>query len=204
MTLKKLVVVDGLDGCGKDSHARRIRELIEAEGRSVVIISHPSRRRFGALSKRALQGSGHVPRVLATIFYTLDVLLSVARFNREKDGTFVFVRYTLGTAYLPRRLAPAGYRVFRNLLPLPNLAIFIDIDPDVAMRRIEGRDHKREMFETMEKLVSVRQVAKELAGNEWTVIDNSEDGEAPFERLHEVLVAEKLLRNPPKVTSDPA
>lgn len=191
--MKQFVVVDGLDGCGKDSHAKRMKQLMEAEGQRVVMVSHPSHRRFGVLSKRALEGSGNVSRALATIFYTLDVLGSVARFNRSGDGTYIFVRYLLGTAYLPRRLAPVGYKLLRRLLPFPDVAIFIDIEPSVALRRIERRDHKREMFETKEKLESVREVARALTVDEWVVIDNSEDGEAPFEKASEVLVSKGLL-----------
>lgn len=189
-----MVVVDGLDGCGKDTHARRMKELMEADGQRVVIVSHPSNRLFGRASKRALEGSGHVPRALATLFYTVDVLGSVSRFNRAVDGTYIFVRYLLGTAYLPRRLAPAGYRLFRNLLPFPDLAVFIDIEPAVALRRIEKRDHKREMFETLEKLESIREVAKALTADEWFVIDNSEDGNAPLQKALEMLVCKGVIR----------
>lgn len=174
-----------------------------AEGQAVSVVSHPSRRLFGRLSKRALQGSGHGPRAVATLFYTLDVLSSVGRYNRAGEGTFVFVRYLLGTAYLPKGLAPLGYRLFRNLLPFPDLALFIDIEPAVALRRIEARDHRREMFETLEKLESVRGVAKALAGDGWVVIDNSEDGEAPFRRLAEVLVAHGYLESRPGLSGSP-
>lgn len=185
--MKRLIVVDGLDGCGKDTHARRMVRILEEDGQRVFVVSHPSGRLFGRLSKRMLEGSGHLPRALATLFYTLDVLGSVSRYHRAEDGTFVFVRYLLGTAYLPRQLAPAGYRLFRKLLPFPDIAVFIDIEPSVALRRIEMRDHKREMFETLEKLESVRSVARALTAEEWVVIDNTEDGEAPFERAAEVL-----------------
>lgn len=193
MTAGRFVVVDGLDGCGKDTHARRIKQLMEAEGEKVTVVSHPSTRRFGNLSRSALQRSGHVPRLLATVFFTIDVLGSVAALKRSPAGTTVFVRYLLGTAYLPKRLAPTGYRMFRNLLPFPDLAIFIDIEPEVALRRIEARDHRREMFETREMLESVRRVAKMLTTEEWTVIDNTEDGEAPFEMLSSVLAANGLI-----------
>ncbi len=192
--MKRLVVVDGLDGCGKDTHADAMKKLMEADGQDVTVISHPSNKRFGRLSKQALQGSGHVPRAMATIFYTMDVLGSVARFNRSREGTYIFVRYILGTAYLPRFLAPTGYRLFRRLLPFPDIAIFIDIDPSVALRRIETRDHKREMFETKEKLESVRKVARALTADEWVTIDNSEDGEGPFKRASEVLVSRGIVK----------
>jgi len=183
----RFIVVDGLDGCGKDTHAERIRIYLEAKGEHVTVISHPSRRLFGRLSKRALEGSGPVARSFATMFFTADVLVSVSRLKRQSDGTVIFVRYLLGTAYLPERLAPTGYKLFRKVLPFPDLALFIDIDPQVAKRRISLRGHRHEMFETEEKLLSVRRVAKSLVADEWVTIDNSEDGENPFIETERVL-----------------
>jgi len=115
------------------------------------------------------------------------VLFSVRWYNKKADCTVIFVRYILGTAYLPRRLAPHGYRLFRNMLPFPDLALFIDIDPEIAIRRIEERDHTREMFETKDKLDKVRQTVGRLIGEEWTVVDNSENGEEPFRRIEAIL-----------------
>jgi len=189
----KFIVVDGLDGCGKDTHAQRIRDALEVRGEKVTIISHPSKRLFGRLSKRFLEGSGMVARFNATLLFTADVLLSVRWLKTKADGTVIFVRYLLGTAYLPRRLAPAGYRFFRNLLPFPDIAIFIDIDPEVAARRIASRGHRQEMFETLEKLSAVRRVAKELVREEWVLVDNSEDGEAPFRQVNKILCERSLL-----------
>jgi dTMP kinase len=183
----RFIVVDGLDGCGKDTHAERIRRHLEAEGEHVTVISHPSRRLFGRLSKRALEGSGPVARAFATLFFTADVLVSVTRLKRQSEGTVIFVRYLLGTAYLPERLASTGYKLFRKVLPFPDLALFIDIDPQVAKRRISLRGHRHEMFETEEKLSSVRKVAKSLVAEEWITIDNSEDGENPFIETERVL-----------------
>jgi dTMP kinase len=183
----RFIVVDGLDGCGKDTHAVRIRMHLEAKGEDVTVVSHPSRRLFGRLSKRALEGSGPVARFFATLFFTADVLVSVSQLRRYDEGTVIFVRYLLGTAYLPERLAPTGYELFRRLLPFPDLALFIDIDPDVARRRISVRGHRPEMFETVEKLSSVRRVAKALVADEWVTIDNSEEGEKPFAETERVL-----------------
>lgn len=195
--MRLLLVVDGLDGCGKDTHATRLTRLLEADGHRVVLMSHPSDRWLGRMSKKALEGSGHAPRIVATVFYTLDVLASVSAYKRASEGTFIFVRYLLGTAYLPRRLAPAGYGLFRKILPFPDLALFIDIDPSVALKRIEARDHRREMFETIEKLRSVRAVAKALTQDEWVTVDNSEDGEAPFDEVARVLKERHILRQAP-------
>lgn len=150
------------------------------------MISHPSGSRFGRISKSSLQSSGKVARLWATLFYIADILVSV-RGLRKQEGTVIFVRYLMGAAYLPKPLAPYGYRLFRNLLPFPDVALFIDIDPKVAIRRIEERDHTREMFETEEKLTEVRAVAKSLLSGEWIVIDNSINGEEPFKKVETIL-----------------
>lgn len=189
----RFVVVDGLDGCGKDTHAARMRALLEAEGQKVTIISHPSRRRLGRLSKRALEGSGPGAQLFATLFYTADVLASVRWLRKKADGTVIFVRYLMGTAYMPRRLARPAYRFFRNLLPFPDLALFIDIDPEVAVRRIAARGQRPEMFETAYRLASVRSVAKGLVGKDWVTVDNSEDGEAPFREVERILRERSFL-----------
>jgi dTMP kinase len=191
--MKRLIVVDGLDGCGKDTHADRIRRRLSSKGGDVTLMKHPSQRLSGRMSKKALLKSGPVAAALATVFYTADVLASVRVFNRQKDGDFIFVRYLLGTAYLPRRLAPPVYSFFRKLLPFPDLAIFIDIDPSVALRRIEQRDHTREMFENMDKLSKAREVARRLTSREWVTIDNSEDGEGPFSETMRVLVESGII-----------
>jgi dTMP kinase len=191
--MKCLIAVDGLDGCGKDTHALRIKKLLEDKGEAVTVISHPSKRALGKLSKRSLEESGGMARLLATLFFTADVLRSVSWYKRQKEGTVIFVRYLLGTAYLPSSIAPRGYAFFRNLLPFPDLALFIDIDPEVALRRIEQRDHKREMFETKEKLEAVREVAKGLTKRDWCVIDNSTDGEMPFEKVEALLRSRGII-----------
>jgi dTMP kinase len=184
----KFIVVDGLDGCGKNTHAGRMKALFESEGNNVSVIIHPSGRPFGRVSKRFLREIGPLARLFTTFFFTADVLVSVRELRNEKDRTTIFVRYLLGTAYLPKVLAPLGYRVLRKILPFPDLAIFIDIEPEVAHRRITARGHAPEMFETPERLASVRKIAKTLVAEEWVRIDNSEDGERPFREL------EKLLR----------
>ena len=186
--MRYLIAIDGVDGCGKDTHALRIRRSLEDHGEKVVVFRHPSDRLFGRMSKKAVQGSGAIALTLTALFFALDVLMSVWRYRRMRDGTVIFVRYLLGTAYLPPHAAHISYRFFRRTLPFPDLPLFIDIDPAVAIRRIELRDQAREMFETERRLARVRGIAKSIATEEWIVIDNSEDGDAPFARVDDILM----------------
>jgi len=194
VTVLRFIVVDGLDGCGKNTHAHRIAELLSSRGNVVTLVSHPSQRRMGRLSKRALEGSGPCARLFATVFYTADVIVSVIRMRRQREGTVIFVRYLLGAAYLPTALASHGYAMFRRLLPFPDLALFIDIEPSVALKRIEARDSAREMFENIGELERRRAIAVRLtAADHWVRVDNTEDGDRAFREVERVLASRGML-----------
>ncbi|MDD1768863.1 MAG: thymidylate kinase, partial [Methanomassiliicoccales archaeon] len=101
------IVVDGIDGSGKTTHANWIREYYERRGESTEIYLHPSSRLIGRLSRKSLQGSGKAMQVLAGTFFILDVLnsLRIMRHQVGKYDNIVFVRYIMATAYLPSWLA---------------------------------------------------------------------------------------------------
>jgi len=63
-------------------------------------------------------------------------------------------------------------RIGVNRLSLPDVAIFIDIDPEEACRRITGRGEDRQVHETEEKLGRLRdgyRLVCEVIRNEWNV-----------------------------------
>ena len=59
--------------------------------------------------------------------------------------------------------------------------ILVDIDPKEAMSRILSRGEELEMFETEEKLTSVRRRMLSIS-DDWKIIDNNED--VTFVREH--------------------
>ena len=91
----RLIIVDGLDGVGKDTHAQLIKERYERKGETVIIRSHPESDNFyGIKSKRALLGKGKINRLIASVFYALDVLRSLRQYYRiKKCDTLIMVRY---------------------------------------------------------------------------------------------------------------
>lgn len=183
------IVVDGIDGSGKTTCANRIREYYERLGERTAVYLHPSPRLIGRLSRRALQGSGKIMHLLAGAFFMMDVLDSLRIIRREarEYDNIVFVRYVMGTAYLPGKLADTGYAFFTKLLPMPDRLLLVDIDPEVAFRRISARREKKEMFEDIPHLTRIREKMLSLAGPSWSVIDNSSSEFETRRQLEQVL-----------------
>ena len=124
LNLRRWIVVEGLDGSGKTTVASWIKEHYEARGERVLVQMHPSERMTGTLARRSLQNKGLHMYALSTLFYILDVLISVSRlkkWGREYDD-IVFVRYVMGAAYLPRRYAKAGYDSDHQAVAAPKKA----------------------------------------------------------------------------------
>lgn len=183
----RFIVVDGLDGVGKDTHAHLIKKRYEENGEKVILRSHPeSDNFFGRKAKKALYGQGKINKLKASIYYMLDVLLSIRKYYRKKEyDTIIMVRYLVGTAYLPTKLAKIAYKFFYNFVPTSEYMFFLDASPNELIKRFEGRD-KKEMFETFDELVKVRKKALMLVKN-WTIISSSESIENTASQIKKVL-----------------
>ncbi len=183
----RLIIVDGLDGVGKDTHANLIRERYEKLGEKVIIRSHPaSDNYFGIKAKKALLGKGKINRLKASVFYAFDVLRSIRLYyRRPKHDTIILVRYLMGIAYLPKVSGRIAYRVFEKLVPTSKYMFFLDATPKMLMERIKKRKEK-EMFETYDALKRVRKKALDLAQN-WHIIDTSESIEKTYEKIEIIL-----------------
>lgn len=183
------LVVDGIDGSGKTTHANWIRAYYEERGEKTMIYVHPSSRPLGRLTRRLLQGSGIVMQALAGTFFIIDVFGSFRHMKKHSSeyDNVVFVRYLMATAYLPGRLAGIGYGFFARLLPVPDRLLLVDIDPSVAFERISARMEQKEMFEDIPHLTNTRKKVLSLADGSWKVIDNSFSDADSRIQLHEIL-----------------
>lgn len=174
-------VVDGMDGSGKSTTADIIAERLRSQGRKVAIMTHPNRdTRVGRLELRFLRMDGKAAVTMSTIFYILDVLHSLSMKKRRKYrecDDVVFVRYIMAVAYLPDSLCGKAYRAVEHVLPMPDVAILVDVTPERAMERIALRGEELETFETVAKLDKVRNRMIGLSEG-WTVLDNDGDAES--------------------------
>jgi len=183
----RYIIIDGLDGVGKDTHANLIKQKYLKKGEKVIIRSHPeSDNFFGKKAKKALLGSSKIDKFKAAIFYMFDVLRSIRKYYNKGDiETLIMVRYLVGTAYLPGKIAKISYRFFINFVPTSKYMFFLDASPNELVKRFEERSEK-EIFETKDSLVKVRKKSLKLVKN-WYVIDTSNSIEDTFFKIEKIL-----------------
>ncbi|MDD3986032.1 MAG: thymidylate kinase [Methanobacterium sp.] len=165
----RFIIIDGLDGSGKDTHAKLIQKYYLAKGEKVIVRTHPSTDNiYGIKAKKALLGQGKINHIKASMYYAFDVLRSVHKYHGKSD-TFIMVRYLMGVAYLPFPIAKILYMFFSKILPTSNYMFFLDVEPDELYKRLLKRS-EHEMFENLYDLIKVRVKALKLA-KDWHIIN---------------------------------
>lgn len=183
------MVIDGLDGSGKSTQARLIYSRAAEKGRTCILRAHPSSDNlFGRLGRACLLQEGKRAHAAASLFYLLDVARSLLLYRWRRVDYVVFVRYLMGTAYLPEPLHRVAYLFLYRVVPRSRHMYFIDASPEEAYRRIEARRGRREMFESLKRLRQVRGKALGLAcRGSWTVIDGDRHRSVIHRQLTELI-----------------
>ncbi|MFW9993173.1 MAG: thymidylate kinase [Candidatus Odinarchaeota archaeon] len=182
------IVIDGTDGCGKDTQAYLLARRLLEQNQRVMLRIHPSKVLFGRITKRGLEKGGKAFVLVATVFFILDVLWSWKFYFKKDFDSIVFVRYLMATAYLPGKLIRTGYLFFASFLPVPDLAIYLDVRPEISMERITDRGGKLEEFETRAKLEKKRRKMSLLAREfDWKTVDGNGTIEEVFKKVNDAL-----------------
>ena len=183
--MKKFIVIDGLDGSGKDTQVNLLADMYEKQQKKVIIRSHPcSDNIFGRHSKQALLKEGKFNHILATLFFGLDAIRSVCIyfiFRRNWD-VLIFSRYILAVMYLPDGINTLIYKIVAFILPTSDLMFFLDITPEESLRRIGTRNEEKEMFENIDSLTKNRARSRKFTYN-WNVVPADDAPEEISEKI---------------------
>jgi len=133
---------------------------------------------FGQKAHSFLYSKGKSAYFSSALFYMADVIRSILLYSWRKDDYIIFVRYLMGTAYLPSPLHSIGYNFFSAIVPKSNKMFFLDINPKVAASRILNNRNDIEMFENLASLKKVRGKALALTRfDDWIIIDSNQPKE---------------------------
>jgi dTMP kinase len=197
-----LIVLEGIDGAGTTTQARRLTAALVAEGRDAHLTREPSDGPVGRLLREMLAGR-HAP-VDATTMALLFAADRADHIQREvapalaRGAVVVSDRwYHSSLAYQGAGEERAWIGVLNARARRPDLTILLDVDPAVAAARRAAAGRPDELYDAIEMQRRVasgyREVAAELAGRERIVI--LDGGRAVDALAAEVLrLAHEVLR----------
>lgn len=173
--MDKFIVVDGLDGSGKDTQVKLLSDMYKKRGKTVVVRSHPCNdNKYGVKSKQALLKTGKINHIKATIYFGLDAIRSIFKYYNDDDiDILIFSRYILAVVYLPNVINVIIYKIVSFILPTSDYMFFLDVSPEESLKRIAARSEDVEMFENIDELRKARIKSKKVI-YEWNVI-NADD-----------------------------
>jgi dTMP kinase len=166
MRLKKgfLIVLEGIDGAGKSTQARRLLRKLRALGYEAVSFREPTRGKWGREIKRMAKTAGSL-----TPEEELELFVKDRRENVRKNirptlsGKKVVIldRYYFSTiAYQGAKgIDPAHIRRLNEGFAVkPDLVFILDIEAGRGLGRIRDRKRKDLLFERERYLARVRKI----------------------------------------------
>lgn len=156
--VSKLIVLEGLDGAGTTTQARRLADALAARGRTAHVTREPSDGPIGRLIREMLTG-GHAIPGASIDQATFGLLFAADRMDhvqREVDpalaeGTVVISDrwYHSSLAYQGTGAERAWIRVLNARARKPDLTIFLRVRAEVAAERRVAAGRAQELFEDL-------------------------------------------------------
>lgn len=153
----KFIVLEGLDGCGKSTQLKRLADNLKNLGETVILTAEPTEYETGAYLRRILSESQSKNMYLQAALFLADRLEHIThpefgiRQYLEKGFTVVCDRYYYSSFAYQGTASDVNWVMDTHLkcpeMLIPDLCIFLDVNPDTCKARIDqGRD-KPELYE---------------------------------------------------------
>ena len=179
MSTGLFIVIEGIDGTGKSTQARRLGESFQSQGREVVLSREPTDGPWGKRLRESASTGRLSPEDELQYFLNdrrqhVDELIKPAL----AEGKVVILdRYYFST------MAYQGARGFDPLeirkrneefAPVPDLLLILDLDVDTAHTRIGVRGDTTNEFEKRENLMRCREIFLSLKDEPFVRVIDSE------------------------------
>lgn len=163
----KFIVFEGIDGSGKSTQLKMLAESLRKRKIACAETLEPTYGIAGEILHNILAGKKTAdPKVTAALFVAdrLDHLTNAEEgiLKKLSDGVTVicdryyFSSYAYQSVDVPSEWVIEANRLAAEMLR-PDCTIFIDVSPDVAMKRISETRETTELYETKERLAAVRE-----------------------------------------------
>jgi len=155
------ICIEGLDASGKTTHARRLVRNLRRRGFDAVYTTEPSLGEIGRfIRKHILQRKRRVPRAVEALLFAVD---RVDHMEKGIKPALEEGKIVVSDRYVYSSLAYQGAtgldlkwieEINRWALP-PDLAIYIDVPPEVVVKRMKRKKSVMENLETQRRVRNV-------------------------------------------------
>ena len=155
------ICIEGLDGSGKTTHAHRLVQNLQKQGFDAIYTTEPSRGALGAFIRSyVLEGEKRVPRVVEAVLFAVDRVEHLETMVKPalNEGKIVISDRCVYSSLAYQGATGLDLEWIEKInsfaLP-PDLAIYIDVSPEVVVRRIRRKKSVMERLETQRKVQEV-------------------------------------------------
>lgn len=199
----KIIVFEGIDASGKTTHARELVEKLTKDGVRAVYTKEPTDGEVGKLIRRILSAEEKVPPVALQYLFCADRAVHQEQIIQQlKDGYIVVSDRYLWSAvaygiadmggvtdfYLTAHSVLSFYNQFMS----PDYTLFLDVEINEAVKRIETSHKHHEIYDNREKLVKIKDAYGKLIEKfpeEFIVIDANLPIDAVSKNLYQEVSA---------------
>ena len=154
----RLIVIEGLDGAGTTTQARRLVDHLNANGRVAHLTREPSDGPVGRLIREMLTG-GHAIEDASLSQGTFGLLFAADRLDhlqREVEPALAAGSIVVSDRWYHSSLAYQGTGADRDWIAMlnararrPDLTMFLKVRPEVAAKRRADAKRREELFEDL-------------------------------------------------------
>ena len=196
--MTRLIVLEGLDGAGTTTQARRLVEHLRPRGQPAHLTREPSDGPIGRLIREMLTGQHAMPGrpISQSTFGLLFAADRLDHIEREVDPQIAAGTTVVSDRWYHSSLAYQGTGADRDWIAVlnsrarrPDLTIFLQVRPEVAAQRRVAAGRVQELFEDLHTQREVdagyRATLAELtaAGERIEVVDGELTPDAVFQRI---------------------
>ena len=165
MAMGKFIVFEGIDGAGKSTQIARLAENLKAAGRRVLVTAEPTDSVTGKMLRAALSGKEErTPCEMAALFVLDRIFHNVSRGGivelLDSGYDVICDRYYYSSLAYQGSETDFEWVKRMNLdcpeIRRPDLCIFLDIEPEVSLKRIASSRASTEIYEKRELLEKFR------------------------------------------------
>ncbi|NWG10169.1 dTMP kinase [Candidatus Bathyarchaeota archaeon] len=152
------VCVEGLDGCGKTTQAKFLVKTLKKMTYNAIYTAEPSRSHIGKFVKKyCLHGKGRISAVIEALLFAADRYEHV---ESEVTSALKKGKIVVSDRYVYSSLAYQGaagldlkwIEAINKHAIKPDLALFLDVKPEIVIQRLKSKKSVMENLETQRKV----------------------------------------------------